>query len=206
MDFERKWNKPDLLPLQFHSCRVPICARVMEETSPLLDSSPLSELCPTLTCVHNEIPSDALYVRPADYASSHVPHQPVTTESSEEFMLIIQSVQAAIDQGIYPLLIAKGSSGSYFCRNEQGVIVGIFKPKNEEPYASRNPKWVKWLHRTLLPCCFGRECIVPNFGYISEACASYVDRKLGLGIVPRTEIVRLTCSAFHYSLEQRWYG
>ena len=67
-----------------------------------------------------------------------------------------------------------------------------------------NPKWAKWIHRNLFPCCFGRNCIVPNLGYISEAAASFVDRQLGLGIVPRTEIVLLASPSFHYSARQRW--
>jgi len=33
--------------------------------------------------------------------------------------------------------------------------------------------------------------LLTNVGYISEAAASVVDRKLGLGIVPRTEVVSL---------------
>lgn len=34
--------------------------------------------------------------------------------------------------------------------------------------------------------------------------ASYVDSRLGLGIVPRTEIVLLASPSFHYSFRQRW--
>jgi hypothetical protein len=103
-----------------------------------------------------------------------------------------------------PQRIAQGSSGSYFCRDKQGRIVGVFKPKDEEPYGSLNPKWTKWLHRILLPCCFGRSTIIPNLGYISEAAASFIDRKLGLYIVPRTEIVALQSPSFHYSFRERW--
>lgn len=38
------------------------------------------------------------------------------------------------------------------------------------------------------PCCFGRGCLLPNQGYLSEAAASLVDTKLGLGVVPRTKV------------------
>ena len=51
---------------------------------------------------------------------------------------------------------SQGSSGSYFCRDRFGKIVGVFKPKNEEPYGNLNPKWAKWFQRKCLPCCFGR--------------------------------------------------
>lgn len=62
--------------------------------------------------------------------------------------------------------IEQGSSGSYFCRNPERDIVGVFKPKNEEPYGHLNPKWIKWMHKNFLPCCFGRSCLIPNQGYL----------------------------------------
>jgi hypothetical protein len=129
---------------------------------------------------------------------------PVTPILSKEFVDIIKEVENAISQGIYPVLVAKGSSGAYFVKNSSCEIVGIFKPKDEEPYGRLKPKWTKWLHRNLLPCCFGRSCIIPNSGYLSEAAASFVDRRLGLGIVPRTEIVTLSSPSFNYKASQKW--
>jgi phosphatidylinositol 4-kinase type 2 len=73
-----------------------------------------------------------------------------------EFETIIESVRIAIEQGVHPRMISQGSSGSYFARNTEGKVVGVFKPKDEEPYAAGNPKWNKWIHRNLFPCCFGR--------------------------------------------------
>ena len=35
------------------------------------------------------------------------------------------------------------------------------------------------MHRLCCPCCFGRSCLIPNQGYMSEAGASLVDDKLG---------------------------
>jgi hypothetical protein len=52
--------------------------------------------------------------------------------SAKQFVEIISSVREAISIGIYPIRIQKGSSGSYFCRNTEGTIVGVFKPKDEE--------------------------------------------------------------------------
>jgi hypothetical protein len=124
--------------------------------------------------------------------------------SANDFILLIKSVETAISEGVLPTRILKGSSGSYFCYNSQSKIVGVFKPKNEEPYGHLNPKWTKWVHRNLFPCCFGRSCIIPNLGYISEAAASFVDRQLNLNIVPRTEIVSLSSPSFHYSFKERW--
>jgi phosphatidylinositol 4-kinase type 2 len=58
----------------------------------------------------------------------------------------------------------QGSSGSYFCYNPQGDIVGVFKPKNEEPYGSLNPKWGKWIQKHFCCWCYGRDCLVTNAG------------------------------------------
>lgn len=69
-------------------------------------------------------------------------------------------------------------------------IISVFKPKDEEPYGQLNPKWTKWMHKICCPCCFGRSCLVPNQGYLSEAGASIVDQKLGLNIVPKTKVSR----------------
>ena len=66
--------------------------------------------------------------------------------------------------------------------------IGVFKPKDEEPYGHLNPKWTKWCHKICCPCCFGRNCLIPNQGYLSEAGASLVDGKLGLNVVPKTKV------------------
>lgn len=73
-----------------------------------------------------------------------------------QFETIVDSVRLAIRQEVHPSMISQGSSGSYFARDPDGKIVGVFKPKDEEPYAAGNPKWNKWIHRNLFPCCFGR--------------------------------------------------
>lgn len=102
-----------------------------------------------------------------------------------------------------PTRISQGSSGSYFCRNSSGKIVGVFKPKNEEPYGRLNPKWTKWIHRHLFPCFFGRSCLIPNLGYLSEAAASSIDRRLGTHVVPYTDVIHLSSSSFHYDYLDR---
>lgn len=75
----------------------------------------------------------------------------------------------------------------------------MFKPKDEEPYGRLNPKWTKWMHKICCPCCFGRACLIPNQGYLSEAGASLVDRKLKLGVVPKTRVVKLVADTFNYA-------
>jgi len=147
----------------------------------------------------NFVPDDSLYSL-NELPKVYIP--PITPVSFEEFTAIVEEVKAAINDGIIPTRIKQGSSGSYFCYNRKKEIVGIFKPKNEEPYGKNNPKWTKWIQRNLFPCFFGRGCLVPNLGYISEAAASYVDRRLHLNIVPRTEIVSLASPSFYYSTKE----
>ncbi|KAI8800070.1 phosphatidylinositol 4-kinase type 2-beta-like protein [Cladochytrium replicatum] len=154
--------------------------------------------------VSTESHPDSLVEAPPEDATSPVPA--VTPVTCSDFLQIVEEVKLAIAEAIYPVRIAKGSSGSYFCYSRKREIVGVFKPKNEEPYGQMNPKWVKWAHRTFLPCCFGRSCIIPNLGYLSEAGASYLDRRLGLNVVPRTEVVILSSPSFHYGRQdiQAW--
>ena len=67
-------------------------------------------------------------------------------------------------------------------------LIGVFKPKDEEPYGHLNPKWTKWMQKSCCPCWFGRGCLVLNQGYLSEAGASLVYQKLGLNVVPKTKV------------------
>ncbi|KAJ7680314.1 phosphatidylinositol 3 and 4-kinase-domain-containing protein [Mycena polygramma] len=128
-------------------------------------------------------------------------HKPPMTQA--EFDSLAQSVPDAIENGIQPKMITKGSSGSYFARakNEVGKVhtVAVFKPKDEEPYGRLNPKTTKWLHRQLrwiIP--FGRACLIPNLSYISSAAASLLDTRLQLNIVPPTQLVSLSSPSFFY--------
>lgn len=123
--------------------------------------------------------------------------------TKQEFDQIVESVRVAIEMGTHPKMISQGSSGSYFARNAEGKIVGVFKPKDEEPYASRNPKWTKWIHRNLFPCFFGRACLIPNLSYVSEAAAYVLDIQLRTNIVPHTDIVYLSSKSFYYDFWEK---
>ena len=120
-----------------------------------------------------------------------------------DFDDIVESVRVAIELGVHPKMISQGSSGSYFARNSDGKVVGVFKPKDEEPYASRNPKWTKWIHRNLFPCFFGRACLIPNLSYVSEAAAYVLDTRLQTHLVPYTDIVYLSSKSFFYDFWDR---
>ncbi|CAJ2513777.1 Uu.00g018960.m01.CDS01 [Anthostomella pinea] len=140
-------------------------------------------------------------VRPA--TAETIAAMPGPAMSEAEFEGIVESVRVAIDQGMHPSMITQGSSGSYFARNTDGKIVGVFKPKDEEPYAAGNPKWNKWIHRNLFPCCFGRACLIPNLSYVSEAAAYTLDCQLRTNMVPYTDVVYLSSKSFHYPFWDR---
>ncbi|KAL2872832.1 SNF2 family N-terminal domain-containing protein [Aspergillus lucknowensis] len=132
-----------------------------------------------------------------------------TRSAREGFEEVVESVRLAIELGMHPRMISQGSSGSYFARNSEGKVVGVFKPKDEEPYASRNPKWTKWIHRNLFPCFFGRACLIPNLSYVSEAAAYVLDSRLRTNLVPYTDIVWLSSKSFYYDFWDRrkaWMG
>lgn len=143
-------------------------------------------------------------IRPADRQTLESTHDDSSQRlSSMEFDDIVESVRTAIELGMHPTLISQGSSGSYFARNSGGKVVGVFKPKDEEPYANKNPKWTKWIHRNLFPFAFGRACLIPNLSYVSEAAAYVLDVQLRTNLVPFTGVVSLSSKSFHYDYFDR---
>ncbi|KAI0548796.1 phosphatidylinositol 3 and 4-kinase-domain-containing protein [Xylaria curta] len=146
--------------------------------------------------IHYSVFQPPAGVRPA--TTETLATMPEPTMSKAEFDQIVKSVRIAIDQGMHPSMITQGSSGSYFARNTDGKIVGVFKPKDEEPYAAGNPKWNKWIHRNLFPCFFGRACLIPNLSYVSEAAAYTLDCQLRTNMVPYTDVVWFSSKSFHY--------
>lgn len=124
--------------------------------------------------------------------------------SVTQFNRLINEIMTVIDaEGCRPVRISKGSSGSYFINNGSGQILGVFKPKTEEPYGKYQPKWGKWLQKSILSLFginkwFGRLCLINNQGYISEAMTSYIDQRLLSFIVPYTDIIYLKSEEFYY--------
>lgn len=119
-----------------------------------------------------------------------------------DFNKLINNVIECINVNV-PKRISKGSSGSYFIYSRQNEPVGVFKPRDEEPYGPLSPKWGKWIHRTFFPWFFGRSCLLNNQGYISEAGASYIDQRLLGFIVPYTDVIYLNSPSFYHSLFDR---
>lgn len=156
--------------------------------------------------IHHSVfqPPDGMRPATAETLSSEIGDQTGKGFSKLDFDDTVESVKVAIELGVHPKMISQGSSGSYFARNSEGKVVGVFKPKDEEPYASRNPKWTKWIHRNLFPCFFGRACLIPNLSYVSEAAAYVLDSRLRTNLVPYTDIVYLSSKSFYYDRWDRW--
>jgi len=152
--------------------------------------------------IHHSVFQAPEGVRPVTAEMLSQPEPGYMTQA--EFEVIVESVREAIRQGVHPRMISQGSSGSYFARNPDGKVVGVFKPKDEEPYAAGNPKWNKWIHRNLFPCCFGRACLIPNLSYVSEAAAYVLDAQLRTHMVPYTDVVFLSSKSFHYPFWDRY--
>lgn len=168
------------------------------ENQRLLDKSSLHAMSTTL----NENDSTSIVID--EHITGNSLQNIDNTFDDPEFASIIREAETAIEEGIYPARISQGSSGSYFVYDTTGQrIIGVFKPKDEEPYGRLNPKWTKWMHKLCCPCCFGRSCLVPNQGYLSEASAYAVDKKLSLGIVPKTNVVKLFSETFNHSAIDR---
>ncbi|VDM57692.1 unnamed protein product [Angiostrongylus costaricensis] len=107
----------------------------------------------------------------------------VRANSDREFKRVYNKALKALKQGIHPVLIPIGTLisntlGSYFIRDQNLENIAVFKPRDEEPFAALNPKWPKFFQRILCFCCFGRACLIPNNGYLSETGASIVDDML----------------------------
>ena len=77
-------------------------------------------------------------------------------KTEEQFLTTVESVNTAISLGVLPTRIGKGTSGSYFVRNAQNDIVGVFKPRDEEQYSKNNPNLLKFMQRIFCPCFYGR--------------------------------------------------
>lgn len=130
----------------------------------------------------------------------------VREESKRHFQYVVSDcIDAVSTYHIELARIKTGSSGSYFVygTSSQSTPLGVFKPKEEEPYGPLSPKWTKWAHRTFFPCFFGRSCLIPNLGYICESAASLLDQRLQINIVPYTDTVVMESTSF-YDKRKTW--
>lgn len=103
----------------------------------------------------------------------------------------MEEVREAIAKDFLLEMVYEGYSGTYKTLDYQGNIVGIFKPKDEHPYGSDNPKCLGFVLRNLMPLKARRGCNVAEQTYLTEVASYIVDRYLTLGVVPLTGVVKL---------------
>ncbi|XP_065763479.1 phosphatidylinositol 4-kinase type 2-beta isoform X2 [Muntiacus reevesi] len=95
-----------------------------------------------------------------------------------EFADIILKAEQAIEFEVYPERISQGSSGSYFVKDPKRKIIGVFKPKSEEPYGHLNPKWTKYVHKVVW-------LVSETFNYSAIDRAKSRGKKYALEKVPK---------------------
>ncbi|KRX12651.1 Phosphatidylinositol 4-kinase type 2-beta [Trichinella nelsoni] len=120
-----------------------------------------------------------------------------------EFSCMKQSIEQAVSNGFFPVRLSGRSFGSYLVLDEEKNHVGIFKPKDEEEYATRNPSWMGYFQKMFRLRCPRRGCILANQAYLSEVGASIVDEYLDLKIVPKTKVAYLASPTFNYSSAEK---
>ncbi|KRZ82314.1 Phosphatidylinositol 4-kinase type 2-beta [Trichinella sp. T8] len=120
-----------------------------------------------------------------------------------EFSCMKQSIEQAVSNGFFPVRLPGRSFGSYLVLDEEKNHVGIFKPKDEEEYATRNPSWMGYFQKMFRLRCPRRGCILANQAYLSEVGASIVDEYLDLKIVPKTKVAYLASPTFNYSSAEK---
>ncbi|KRY33611.1 Phosphatidylinositol 4-kinase type 2-beta [Trichinella spiralis] len=120
-----------------------------------------------------------------------------------EFSCMKQSIEQAVCNGFFPVRLPGRSFGSYLVLDEEKNHVGIFKPKDEEEYATRNPSWMGYFQKMFRPRFPRSGCILANQAYLSEVGASIVDEYLDLKIVPKTKVAYLASPTFNYSSAEK---
>jgi hypothetical protein len=115
---------------------------------------------------------------------------------------IIVDAKAALKKGLYPILITKGCSGSYWMRSTDRRVAGLFKPFDEEIHAPNNPIGPKY-QGALGQRVTRWGCRVGEAAH-HEVGAFLVDSFLGFGIVPHTYYAEFTHRTFFLSNEDRF--
>ncbi|OQR99323.1 phosphatidylinositol kinase (PIK-E3) [Thraustotheca clavata] len=102
---------------------------------------------------------------------------------------LVATVCDAFTRGVVPLLIHDCTGGSYFLRSKSHHLIAVFKPSDEEPYASNTPKPSK----TLGPM---RPGVPIGEMAIREVMAYYLDQEHFAGI-PLTVLATAMHANFH---------
>jgi hypothetical protein len=112
---------------------------------------------------------------------------------------LIDDVNRALKKGLFPLLVTRGLSGSYWMRGTDRQIAGLFKPFDEEIFAPNNPTGAE--RQGALGLRKTRWGIRVGESAHREVAAFLVDQFFGFGIVPRTYYATFTHFSFYDALE-----
>lgn len=96
----------------------------------------------------------------------------------------VTKVKMALKQGVNPILMIRGFSGTYLMRSLDYKKVGVFKPFDEEMMAPNNPSGNDF--RGPLGVRSVRSGLLVGLGMHREVAAYLVSKKLKLNIVPKT--------------------
>lgn len=125
-------------------------------------------------------------------------HRAVARQKEPE---VVREAKKALEKGLFPLLVIQGCSGSYWMRNTQREIIGLFKPFDEEIHAPNNP--VGPLLQSALGQRKTRHGVRVGEAAHREVAAFLVDQFFGFGIVPRTYYASFTHHVFYLATQNR---
>lgn len=108
---------------------------------------------------------------------------------------IIQAGKEGIEHGLFPAAIEQGRSGSYWIRNKNREVLGIFKPFDEEAYAPHNP--IGPSQQGALGARRMRRGTRVGEAAHNEVAAFVLDSYFGFGIVPKTYYATFTHHVFY---------
>jgi len=107
---------------------------------------------------------------------------------AEAFSTLITELEEGL-KVFPPELCEEGVNGTYFLKNTEGKILGVFKPQDEEINSANNPKASDETSHSI-------HGIIPGEASLREVAAFVVDSEGFFG-VPRTAVIQLSHS--HYS-------
>mmetsp|Transcript_18045 Transcript_18045/g.37562 ORF Transcript_18045/g.37562 Transcript_18045/m.37562 type:complete len:851 (+) Transcript_18045:320-2872(+) len=112
--------------------------------------------------------------------------------TSRSLLKTITQADRAFSLNLKPLATLDGSGGTYILRNPAKHNVAVFKPSDEEPYATNNP-------RGFLPSAdiTMRTGHVPGTGCYREVAAYLLDHS-GLACVPETTLAEASHRSFNF--------
>lgn len=113
------------------------------------------------------------------------------TELSPGLSSVVEGVRDGLAKGLTPSLASSGLGGTYFLRNKDQRIVGVFKPEDEEAYAPNNPRGLVGK----MGSCGVRNGLLSGEANVREVAAYLLDHE-SFAKVPATVRVEVSHESF----------